>query len=201
MRVVRYMLALGAFPGVVLAQGAKQAGTPAQIPAATDQIAAAVVALPTEFRSSAKVLGYRAGTKGLVTLREGTGPFTCLASDPNGKMFHVACYHQSMEPFMARGRELRASGTPDERVDTVRFAEVKSGKLQMPKQPASMYQIFGGTFDPATNAVKDGKTLYVIYMPGATGASTGLTEKPMDGAPWIMYPGTPKAHIMLTSKM
>src|SRR5690349_13943561 len=201
MRVTRYLMVLGAIPGVVCAQGAKQAGAAVEIPPADKQIAAVVLALPTEYRAGAKVLGYKAGTKGLVTLRDGAGPFTCLASDPAGKAFHAACYHQSLEPFMARGRELRASGTPDERVDTVRFAEVKSGKLQMPKQPASMYQIFGGTFDPATNAVKDGKTLYVIYMPGATGASTGLTEKPMDGAPWIMYPGTPKAHIMLTSKM
>jgi hypothetical protein len=116
-------------------------------------------------------------------------------------MFHVACYHQTLEPFMARGRELRASGTPDNRVDTVRFAEVKSGKLQMPKQPASMYQLFGGTVDPATGAVKDAKPLFVIYISGATGATTGLSEKPTEGAPWIMFPGTPKAHIMLTPKM
>jgi len=194
-------LVLGAIPTVLSAQATKQAGSAADVPPAAQQIAAVVLALPAEYRAGAKVLGYKAGTKGLVTLREGTGPFTCLASDPAGKAFHAACYHQSMEPFMARGRELRASGTPEERVDTVRFAEVKSGKIQMPKQPASMYQIFGGTFDPAANTVKDGKTLYVIYMPGATGTSTGLTEKPMDGAPWIMYPGTPKAHIMLTPKM
>ena len=200
MRPNRLLFVLGAIPGVLQAQ-AKQAGAAAEVPPPAQQIASAVLALPTEYREGAKVLGYRAGSKGFVTLREGTGPFTCLASDPAGKMFHIACYHQSMEPFMARGRELRASGTPDERVDTVRFAEVKSGKLQMPKQPASLYQIFGGTFDPASNSVKGGKALFVIYIPGATGATTGLTEKPVDGAPWIMYPGTPKAHIMLTPKM
>ena len=48
---------------------------------------------------------------------------------------------------MLRGRELRAQGVKDPQVDTVRFAEVKSGKLVMPKQPAAMYQLFGGTFD------------------------------------------------------
>jgi hypothetical protein len=201
MRVTKYVLVLGAIPGVLHAQAAKQAGAPADVPAATQQIAAAVLALPTEYREGAKVLGYRAGTKGFVTLREGTGPFTCLGNDPTGKMFHVACYHQTLEPFMARGRELRASGTPDSRVDTVRFAEVKAGKLQMPKQPASMYQLFGGTFDPATSTVKDSKQLFVIYITGATGATTGLSEKPSEGAPWIMFPGTPKAHIMLTPKM
>jgi len=38
-------------------------------------------------------------------------------------------------------------------------------------------------------------------MPGATTASTGLSAKPAEGTPWIMFPGTPKAHIMLTPKM
>jgi hypothetical protein len=203
MRAMRFMLVIGAVPGVLCAQAPKQAGAgaAADVPPPAQQISAAVLALPNEYREGAKVLGYRAGTKGFVTLREGTGPFTCLANDPAGKMFHVACYHQTLEPFMARGRELRASGTPDNRVDTVRFAEVKSGKLQMPKQPASMYQLFGGTVDPATGAVKDAKPLFVIYISGATGATTGLSEKPTEGAPWIMFPGTPKAHIMLTPKM
>jgi hypothetical protein len=193
-------LVLGAIPTVLHAQAAKQAGTAADVPPET-QIAAAVLALPAEYREGAKVLGYRAGTKGFVTLREGTGPFTCLASDPAAKNFHVACYHQTLEPFMARGRELRASGTPDSRVDTVRFAEVKSGKLQMPKQPASLYQLFGGTFDATTNTVKGAQPLFVIYISGATGATTGLSEKPTQGSPWIMYPGTPKAHIMFFTGM
>ncbi len=200
MRTTRFLLVVGALPSVLHAQATKQAGAPA-VPPATQQIAAAVSALPAEYRESAKVLGYRAGTKGFVTLREGTGPFTCLGNDPAAKMFHVACYHQTLEPFMARGRELRATGTPDNRVDTVRFAEVKSGKLMMPTHPASMYQLFGGSFDGATNTAKDAKPLVVIYISGATGATTGLSEKPLEGAPWIMYPGTPKAHIMLQPKM
>ena len=201
MRATRCLLLLGAMPSVLRAQATKQAGAPADVPPAAQQIAAVVLALPAEYRAGAKVLGYRAGTKGFVTLREGTGPFTCLASDPAGKAFHAACYHQSLEPFMARGRELRASGTPDNRVDTVRFAEITAGKLQMPKQPASLYQLFGGTYDAANNTIKGAQPLFVVYISGATGATTGLSEKPSDDAPWIMYPGTPKAHIMLTPKV
>jgi hypothetical protein len=34
-----------------------------------------------------------------------------------------------------------------------------------------------------------------------TGASTGLPEKPHGSDPWIMFPGTPKAHIMFTVGM
>ena len=160
------------------------------------QIASAVQPLPTEYRATATVLGYHQGSEKLVTLREGTGEFICLAHNPVEKDFHAACYHKSLEPFMARGRALRDQGVKDDRVDTVRFAEVKAGKLPMPKQ-AAMYQLFGGTVDPATGAVTGGHPLFVMYMPGATAASTGLSAKPAEHGPWIMYPGTPKAHIML----
>ena len=54
---------------------------------------------------------------------------------------------------MARGRELREQGVKGGQVDTVRFAEVKSGKLKMPTQASMLYQIFGGKFDPATDKV------------------------------------------------
>src|SRR5262249_40349707 len=106
-----------------------------------------------------------------------------------------------LEPFMARGRALRASGTKDEQVDTVRFAEVKAGKLEMPKQPASMYQLFGGAYDAAANTITGSHPLIVVYISGATGASTGLPEKPWENGMWIMFRGTPKAHIMLSPKM
>lgn len=175
-------------------------GAQAVIPPAPEQIAGAVTPLPTDRRAGATVLGYDASGK-LVTLRKGTNDMICLASDPKGKDFHAACYHESMEPFMARGRELRAAGTPEEKVDPIRFAEVKSGKIKVPDHPAMLYQIFGGKFDAATGKVNGGRLLYVTYIPFATAQSTGLSDKPSETAPWIMFPGTPKAHIMYTPKM
>jgi len=172
-------------------------------PAAAQQISAAVLALPQEFRADARVLGYQAGRRDLVALREGKGPFTCLASEPGAKQFHVACYHRSLEPFMARGRALRASGVQGDQVDTVRFAEVRSHKLVMPAHPASLYQLFGppDAFDAATGTASKAQALYVVYMPGATAASTGISAKPAEGTPWLMFPGTPKAHIMFQPRM
>jgi len=174
------------------------AQTPAPPPA--QQIAAAVSVLPAEERAGASVLGYDAAGK-LVTLRKGSGEMTCLGHNPSEKAFHVACYHNSMEPFMARGRELRTSGVKDPEVDSVRFREVKEGKLAIPKTPSIMYQFFGGSFDPATSEVTGARLLYVVYMPFATAQSTGLSAKPSQNAPWIMWPGTPKAHIMFSPKM
>ena len=39
--------------------------------------------------------------------------------------------------------------------------------------------------------------LTVIYMPYATGESVGITEERHVNGPWLMFPGTPFAHIMI----
>src|SRR5678816_3246823 len=53
-------------------------------------------------------------------------------------------------------------------------------------------------FEPATGEVKNGYLRYVIYIPYATAASTGLPEKPSaPGMPWIMDAGKSRAHIMI----
>lgn len=160
------------------------------------QIAAAVTPLPEEMRAGATVLGYTAPGKPLVTLREGKNDMICLLPDPTAPAFHAACYHKAMEPFMARGRALRASGVTGGRVDTVRFAEVKAGKLQMPTHPSMLYQIFGGTFDSVAAKASGGTSLFVTYIPFATPQTTGISARPSATGPWIMFPGTPKAHIM-----
>lgn len=175
----------------------------ATIPTATQQIALAVLPLPAEFRADATVLGYSPEGK-LVTLRAGTGAMTCLADDPKEeKAFHVACYHKSMEPFMARGRALRAGGVTGAQVDSVRFKEVKSGKIKMPKQ-AALWSLSGdaAVADVAAGTVTSGaRALYVVYMPYATPATSGIPAAPGKNAPWVMYPGTPKAHIMFVPTM
>ena len=177
-----------------------RAQQPPSIQPAAEQIAAAITALPAELRADASVLGYSPAGK-LVSLRDGKNDMICLAPAPAAKGFHSACYHRAMEPFMARGRELRAQGVKDPQVDTVRFAEVKAGKIKMPAQPSMLYQIFGGKFDSATGTVTGGKLLYVTYIPFATTATTGITSNPSDKSPWLMYPGTPKAHIMFSVGM
>lgn len=169
-------------------------------PPAAQQVATAVLAMPPALRADATVLGY--GEEGkLVEIRKGTGSMICLANDPKGEDLHVSCYHNSMEPFMARGRALRASGVKGPLVDSARFKEVREGKLAMPRFPATLYQLFGGTFDPVKNEIAGAKALYVVYIPFANGATTGLAEKPSGTLPWIMFPGTPKAHIMFTPAM
>jgi hypothetical protein len=171
-------------------------------PPPAEQIAAAVLPLPAEQRAAATVLGYDASGK-LVTLREGTGAMRCLADDPKQENFHVACYHKALEPFMARGRALRASGVTGTQVDTVRFREIAAGQLEMPRTGGALYTLTGpaGSWNAAAGKATGTRPLFVYYMPFATGATTGISEKPSGSEPWLMFPGTPKAHVMLVGTM
>lgn len=174
-------------------------GAGAQSPAPADeQIAQAVLPLPGDLRASATVLGYGADGK-LTKLRAGTGGMTCLASNPQSPRFHVACYHDSLEPFMARGRQLRTEGVTGDQVDSVRFREVREGKLKMPEQPALLYSLTGAkdAYDPATKTAK-GRSLFVVYIPFATSQSTGLSSIPAQGIPWIMNPGIVPASVSMS---
>ena len=185
------------------AAGAQDAAVSPVVASEAVQIATAVAPLPEEFRSAATVLGYRPGSVGLVPLRQGDGPYVCLASVPGAETFHVACYHESLEPFMARGRALRAEGVTGEQVDTVRYAEIEAGTLKMPDTPAALYSLTTKpeTVDLATGVITGGQPLYVVYIPFATPQSTGISARPAPNTPWLMYPGTPKAHIMFVPRM
>jgi len=173
-------------------------GCEAQVPHAEAQIAGAVSPLPDDLREGAKVMGYNVEGK-LVTIREGTNEVTCLADNPAIEGFHAACYHNSLEPYMARGRSLRAEGIEGGDNIAERHKEVEAGTLKMPDHPTSVYNLGGDSFDPATGEVTNPRRLYAVYMPYATPESTGLPARPpVPGGPWIMRPGTPTAHIMIS---
>lgn len=173
--------------------------TLAQIPSTEIQIKTAVLAAPEDKRAGATVYGYDAKGK-FAVLRKGTNEMICLADNPNQKGFSASCYHQDLEPFMARGRELKDAGKTTQEIFDIREAEAKSGKLAMPKQ-ASNLQVYSASdenYNAATGEIKKGSYRYVVYIPWATAASTGLPTKPeVPGMPWIMNPGTHRAHIMI----
>jgi hypothetical protein len=195
-------LAFMTFAVAMLAPAVAFAQAPVAPPPVAEQVAAAVLPLPEAMRAGATVYGYASAGAALSVVRAGNNGMHCLADDPGDDRFHVACYHASLEPFMGRGRELRARGVVGAAVDSVRYAEVASGKIVMPATGA-LYQMTGpkGDFDPATGTTREARPLFVIYIPGATTASTGLSTVPQVGAPWLMFPGTPKAHIMFTPTM
>ncbi|MEQ9426261.1 MAG: hypothetical protein RJQ09_17685 [Cyclobacteriaceae bacterium] len=174
--------------------------TEAQIPNKEEQIAAAVLAAPEEMRDGPMVYGFDADGK-LVTLQEGTNDLVCLADDPNIAGFNAACYHKDLDAFMARGRALKAEGKTSTEIFDMREEEAKSGTLKMPDQPTTLHILSGkeGKYNSETGAVDGAAYRYVVYIPFATSATTGLPTRPTaPGHPWIMDPGTHKAHIMIT---
>ena len=102
---------------------------------------------------------------------------------------------------MARGRELRAEGKTGPEIFDIREEEAKSGKLDMGMPGATLHIYYGESdrYDPETNKVEDAQYRYVVYLPFATAESTGLPEQPIgSNHPWILNPGTHRAHIMIS---
>lgn len=163
-------------------------------------IATALMAAPEESRTNATVIGYNMAGE-FVTLKEGSNEFICLADDPKKDGFSAACYHKNLEPFMARGRALKAEGKTFQEIFDIREAEAKSGKLDMGGLGSTLHIYFGSEtqYNPETSQVQGAQYRYVVYMPWATAASTGLPEVPIaPNHPWIMNPGTHRAHIMIS---
>lgn len=163
------------------------------------QIITATLPAPEAEKDGAMVYGYDEGGN-LTVLREGSNNLVCIADNPNREGISVSCYSKKLEPFMARGRELNKQGLTFDQKMKIRGEEVSKGTLKMPDAPSMMYVFFGKdeNYNPATGALADGKFRYVIYTPFATTETTGLPDKPhAPGMPWLMDPGTHRAHIMI----
>lgn len=165
-----------------------------------EQIARAVLAAPESLRDGATVLGYggeaREGDP-LTVLRQGTNGIVCLADDPASDGFHVACYHESMDPYMALGRRLRAGGEDRDAVQQARRAAIEAGDIEPPS--AALWSLTApADVDPAHGPGEDGRRLAVVYVPYAESEELGLPPRPDGDSPWLMLPGTPWAHIMIS---
>ena len=163
------------------------------------QIKTAVLAAPAEKQEGAKVYGYAAdGT--FKVLRAGNNDMVCIADDPKKEDINVSCYFAGLDAFMERGRVLAKKGKNPKEIFDIREKEVKDGKLAMPKQSSTLFALSGSkdNYDMASGDLKNGYLRYVVYIPFATAESTGLPLKPdVPGMPWIMDPGTHRAHIMI----
>lgn len=189
-----YMIFSFAF--LLLTQGYAQN----QVPSKDIQIKTALMAAPEQFKEGAMIYGY--DDKGEWTvLRKGTNDMICITDDPTAAGLNVSCYHKDLDTFMERGRELKKQGKSFKEIFDTREEEAKSGKLKMPKDGVTLfvYSADEEDYNPSTGEVKNGHFRYVVYIPFATVESTGLPLSPeAPGMPWIMDPGTHRAHIMIT---
>jgi hypothetical protein len=168
----------------------------------TDQIEGALLAAPESLREGATVLGSGGSPRPgdvLTVLRDGTNDLVCLVDDPEREDFHVACYHESLDPFMRLGRVLRAEGLDRSEVMESRYAALEAGEFSMP-DAAALYSLTADSRPgPGSESDAEGlRRLTAVYLPNATLEGTGLPGRPAGGFPWLMLPGTPWAHIMIS---
>jgi len=188
----------------ILIAGILSASLPAtaQQTGSTDQIDGALLAAPESLREGAAILGSGGSPRPgdvLSLLRKGTNDLVCLADDPEREDFHVACYHVSLDPFMRLGRVLRAEGLDRAGVLESRYAALEAGEISMP-EAAALYSLTAESRPgPGDESGADGlRRLTAVYLPNATLEGTGLPGRPVGGHPWLMLPGTPWAHIMIS---
>jgi hypothetical protein len=163
------------------------------------QIKMAVLAAPEDQRAGATVYGYDP-SGGIILLRRGNNQTVCLGDDPSREGLSVSCYHISAQPFMERGWALRKEGKNAQEIFDIREAEAKAKKLKLPDQGSLLNALVADEKDVnwSTGEAKNTYTRSVVYIPWATAKSTGLPLKPAGpGLPWIMDPGTHRAHIMI----
>jgi len=167
----------------------------------TDQIDRAVLAAPETLREGATVLGYggsaRAGDP-LTVLRAGSNDVICLADNPERDGFHVACYHASLDPFMVLGRRISADGGDRAAVMAARYAALEAGEIEAPS--AALWSLSASAdVDPAAEgSADDERRLSVLYVPNKDADDLGLPTRPDGDSPWLMLPGTPWAHVMIS---
>ncbi len=106
------------------------------------QIKTAVLAAPSDKRDGATVLGY-SGKNEMIVLRKGTNDYVCLADDPTQKGLNVSCYHQGLEPFMARGRELKKEGKSPAEIMKIRGGRRKSREVENAQTAVFPFRLFG----------------------------------------------------------
>lgn len=147
----------------------------------------AVLALPTPLRDSAAVVRFVDGEQEI--LREGSNGIYCRADDPETAGINIWCYPQSHDAYARRWFALAATGIGAEEVDARIVAEIESGELEWPDYAVN-YNLRGPSMETATLNT-------VVYLPYARGAEAGMTEAAQHDRPWLMYAGTPFAHVMI----
>lgn len=150
-----------------------------------DPIASAMAAAPPAVGSAAAIVTMAAdGT--MTTLREGTSGFTCMGDNPATP---------GPDPMCMDGNAME-------------WAMAWIGRTPPPTdKPGVMYMLAGGTdasnTDPYATGPEDGaawiETGPHMMLVGSTAALTGYPSgaEPDTSAPYVMWAGTPYAHLMI----
>ena len=174
----RYLLSF-LFAGVLLPGLLAQTAETAQ-----DKIKRALSAGPPDIAKAAKVVDFDDQGK-MTVLREGTNGFTCFPGHPNVVGDDAMC------------------------ADAPSMQWLNDAMSHKPKptntQPGVTYMLAGGTdwsgSDPSASSgtpIQEPPHWMIMWPFDAT--TTGLPTTPKNSGTWIMYAGTPWAHLMINQE-
>lgn len=151
------------------------------------RIEEAVLPLAPALRAGATVVaGWGADRR---VLREGTNYMICRADSP-APFFSVGCWHHDLDRLLTRMISLEIQGKSSDEVRDQVSAEIRSGELPANRPGMAEYSLLGPNVTGALG-------ITVVYLPNATSESTGLPTERDNYRPWLMWAGTPVAHVML----
>lgn len=187
------LLASTAALGLAQAVGAANPPSPAaavaaMAPADAATVRSALAALPAGLRNGATVVAMD-GKGGMRTLKQGSNGFTCMPDDPNTPGADPMCADKASMDFL----------------------HALMGKTAPPKGKVGlMYMLAGGSdtsnTDPYAAKPADGKWITTgphLMIAGTDQAFLDQYPKgasPDTGAPYVMWAGTPYAHLMVPVK-
>lgn len=173
----------------------------AQAPRPSHAVKAAVLPLPEHLRAGAAVV-LQADDGTATVLKKGTNDMVCVDAT-TAETFLAYCYTQAVYKVYQRaaalGKKFHTNDMDMGVADSIE-AEVKRGKLILPREPTVGFAMMGPIrgYDPAKNSVNgEIKSWQTIMMPFTTGAALRLPEEPENNMPWVMHPGMWMAHIMI----
>ena len=155
--------------------------SPLRAQAAEATIANALSAAPTSIRGGATVMAHD-GT----ILRNGSGGWTCIPDMPevpgNSPMCLDAQWLEVISAWRARKPPV---------VTRTGFAYMLVGDM-----PTSNVDPFATGPTPDNQWIEDSGPHLMLILPDTT-ALAGIPTDPANGGPWVMFAGTPFAHVMI----
>ena len=152
----------------------------APAPAQDDPIADAVSALPEALQAGATVMDWENNV-----LREGTNGWTCMPNRPSTPGPDPMCFD---EVAMAWAAAWMAAETPQ-------ISGVGLSYMLMGGADASNSDPFATEPPEGSDWLVAGPHVMIFVPDPAT--LDAMTDDPASGGPWVMFKGTPYAHVMM----
>lgn len=180
-------LKIGAFLGAIFLGGLV---APAAATSRSTLIDGALLPAPAAMRDGATIVLDMPGAKRVI-LRRGTNDMICRANTlMNG--FSTICYPKVLDAFWTRNAVLTQEGKTDATIRDALAEDVRAGRLKTPVG-ATTYEMVGGSQDSSLPHM-------AVFLPNATPQSSGLPDQWDHFRPWLMWAGTPVAHVMIPGK-